>query len=117
MLKAEAKTLDILPKIIDEFKIEYPILYVLGMRVGAYFVMRRKMLRKFHVAIVFNSDGIGWKRAKYSPIEKLYSYLNNLIFNRFMTEYLVCDANEMNRILAPQFKGIAIHCDYLLWYE
>lgn len=105
MLKAEAKTLDILPKIIEEFNIEYPILYVLGMRVGAYFVMRKQMLKKYHVAIVYNSDGIGWKRAKYSPAEKVYSYTNSLIFNRFMTEYLVCDANEMRNVLAPQFKG------------
>lgn len=99
MLKMEVSTLKELPKIIDRYHIDNPILYVLGMRVSAYFLLKKGKLRSLGATIVANSDGVGWKRGKYSFAQKTYSNINAWIAHNFVMDYLVADAKEMKRIV------------------
>ena len=99
MLKMEVSALKELPNIIKEFNIDNPLIYVLGMRVSLVFLLNKRKLKSLGAAIVVNSDGVGWKRGKYSLAQKIYSNLNAWISHNFVMDYLVADAQEMKRII------------------
>lgn len=98
MVEANAITLFRLPRYIKKFKMDRPILYVLGARVGFLFWLLRPMLLKHGVTVVNNTDGMGWLRGKYSRLQKLYSNVNSYFFSTFVLDYVVADAQEMGRV-------------------
>ncbi len=98
MLLANATVLWRLKRYIKKFNMENPILYVLGPRVGTLFFLKRPFFKRHNVTVVKNSDGDGLSRGKYSKLQKLYLKYDSKMFNKYVMDYLVSDAKEMERI-------------------
>ena len=98
MLFANAKVLRNLKRYIKKFNMTDPILYVLGPRVGTLFFLKRPFFKRHRVTVVKNSDGDGLSRGKYSKLQKLYLKYDGKMFNKYVMDYLVSDAKEMERI-------------------
>ena len=98
MLLAETKVLFNLPKYIKYYHMEYPVLYVLGVRNGIFFWLKKRMLKKYNITVVNNSDGMAWKRGKNGLLQKPYALISRYFFDKYVMDYLVADAKEMQRI-------------------
>ena len=78
MLIMDTLALARMKKIILEYGIQKPILLDLGVRFGEMYWFVKHTLNKLGVVVVSNTDGMGWKRTKYS---KLIAYRNRLTAN------------------------------------
>lgn len=102
MLVADTKVLINIPKYIKHYHVENPILYVLGVRNGFLFWLRKRMLNKYNITIINNSDGMAWKRGKYGFLQKSYGLMSRYFFDKYVMDYLVADAREMQRIYVEE---------------
>lgn len=106
MVESNAMVLKNLPRYIEHYKMDKPILYVLGSRVGVLFWLKKLMLKKYKVTVIKNSDGMGWLRDKYSWAQKTYLNINNYFFDNYVMDYLVADAKEMARVYRERIKRL-----------
>lgn len=95
MLYMDAIVLLRLKKFIDEYKLRNPILLDLGVRCGELYPFIKNILKKRKVKVVSNSDGMGWRRTKYSKLIAYRNRLSALVAYRFGVDCLVNDCAVM----------------------
>lgn len=91
---------------------EKTILYVLGYRVGHFYRLIKRRLKKRNVILINNPDGIEYKRAKWNFIIKKYwksSERNMLI----ASDYVVCDSKGIIKHITKQYPKINKPTKYL----
>ena len=67
------------------------IFYILGLRIGPFFWLIKKKLKRQGIKVIINPDGLEWKRAKWNWIVKKYFKLSELTMIN-SSDYVVCDS-------------------------
>lgn len=109
MLIMDTLALARMKKIIKQYGIVKPILLDLGVRFGEMYWFVKPALNRLGVTVVSNSDGMGWKRTKYS---KLIAYRNRFTANiayRFGVDWLVNDCEVMQEYYENKWRGRKKH--------
>ncbi len=103
MMSMDLKTLRQLKKVSVTFKLNNPILYVMGARVGILFWLKKRKIKKCGYRIVFNPAGLEWKRKKFNLLIRLHSYIARIFFNK-AADWIVCDSQGILDIYRDTFK-------------
>jgi len=105
MLIMDTLVLARMKKTIHEYGIQKPILFDLGVRLGEMYLFVKRSLIKLGVTVVSNSDGMGWKRTKYS---KLIAYRNRFTANiayRVGVDCLINDCEVMQEYYENKWRN------------
>jgi rhamnosyltransferase len=89
---------------INKYKVEKPIIYILGNRIGPVFPFVKGKLNRMGASIIFNPDGLEWKRAKWNWLVKTYFKFSEV----FMVKYsnaLICDSMAIEKYIKEKYKN------------
>ena len=85
-------------------KIENPIFYVLGVRIGTVFKVYRRKLRKMGIKIMINPDGLEWKRAKWNSLIKMYFRLSEKHMIE-SSDAIICDSHAIKKYVQTSYPS------------
>jgi rhamnosyltransferase len=103
MVLLDFKALLYLIKFIKKNKLNNPILYVLGPKVAALFLILRPYLKRLGVTLLHNPAGLEWTRSKWNYWTKKYIYYSHIIQAK-VSDYLICDSREMVKVYKRLIK-------------
>ena len=75
---------------VKSHKIENPIFFYLGLRIGPYIWFKKKKIKKMGIRIFENPAGIEWKRTKWNRLVQLYTFIAAKMMASSV-DYLICD--------------------------
>lgn len=94
--------------------IQNSVIYVLGLKLFNYLMLKRREVIRLGIRVFVNPDGLEWKRSKWSyPIKKFF-----LISERLMLNYcdiIVCDALGIEKYIHekyPKLKDKTVYIAY-----
>lgn len=89
-------------KYIQEHDLKNTVILMLGCKVGPFFPLWRKKLKKLGTKLIINPDGLEWKREKWSWwIKKCFK-----ISERFCikySDYCVCDSKSIEKYIQEEY--------------
>lgn len=89
-------------KYIREKNLENMVMIVLGCKVGPLFPFWKRKLKKYHVPLVINPDGLEWKRDKWSWwIKKCFKISER--FSVKYSDYVVCDSKAIQDYIDVEY--------------
>ena len=95
-------------EIIENDKIQNPIVYIMACRIGPFIKKYYKRIHKLGGKIYVNPDGHEWMRAKWSmPIRKYWK-----ISEKMMIKYCdlaICDSINIEKYIHESYDGKGIH--------
>lgn len=95
-------------KIIEEQRIEHPIVYIMACRIGPFIKKYYKKIHKLGGKIYLNPDGHEWMRAKWSmPIRKYWKYSEQLMIK--YSDLAICDSINIEKYIHEQYDGKGIN--------
>lgn len=98
--KAIKKCIDI----IEEKKIDEPIIYIMACRIGPFFKKYVKKIHELGGKIYLNPDGHEWKRAKWSlPIRKYWKESERLMVK--YSDLIICDSINIEKYIHESYDG------------
>lgn len=101
-------------KYIEKSKIENAYIYVLGLKLGPYLILKKKKIKKLNVKIVLNPDGLEWKRAKWGYFVKRFFLLSEkLMFNH--CDLLVCDSKGIIEYIENTYPKNKVPKEYIAY--
>ena len=87
---------------VKENKIDKPIFYYLGLRIGPYVYLKRRSIKKLNANILENAAGLEWKRTKWNFLVQIYLWIS-AYFMAKASDYLICDSEgiltEYNKMI------------------
>lgn len=90
-------------KYIKENKLENVILYVLGCRVGPFYPLLIRSLKKQGIKIYLNPDGLEWTREKWAWWIKECFKISEYCMVKH-SDYIVCDAKAIKTYMDNRYK-------------
>lgn len=90
MMKFDLKATKFAYRYVLENKIEKPIFFYLGLRIGPYVWLKKRKLKKAGIKLIENPAGIEWKRTKWNKLVQIYAYFAAKMMASSV-DYLVCD--------------------------
>lgn len=103
MMVFDAKCTRYALKYIKENKIENPLIYYLGLRIGPLVWLYRPLLRKNGIILLENPAGLEWKRTKWNKLVQLYTFFS-AYFMAHAVDYMICDAEEIRKVYNKMIK-------------
>lgn len=93
---------------------EPAIVYILGCRVGPFLIPHAKRLRRLHIKVLSNPDGLEWKRGKWSAPEKAFlRYCEKCLVRG--SDLLVCDSVSIERYIHETYAAKAPRTCYIAY--
>lgn len=99
---------------IQENKVKKPIIYILGNRIGPIFPFVKGKLNKLEASIIFNPDGLEWKRAKWNGLVKSYFKFSEIFMVRY-SNALICDSMAIEKYIIDKFKRFSPITRYIAY--
>ena len=101
-------------KYIREKNLENTVMIVLGCKVGPLFPFWKRKLKKYHVPLVINPDGLEWKRDKWSWwIKKCFKISER--FSVKYSDYVVCDSKAIKDYIDSEYNKYQIPSGFIAY--
>jgi len=84
-------------------KINHPILYILGLRIGPLFWILKKLKKLANIKIIINPDGLEWKRAKWNRIVRFYFKISERTMIK-SSDYIICDSKGILEYIQAKYQ-------------
>lgn len=94
MMVLDYKSINILFRLVDKYKIKGVIAFFLGPKIGGVIKLRKWQFKKRNISIIENPAGLEWKRTKWNRIIRLYMYFESIDLAK-STDCLVCDSKAI----------------------
>lgn len=91
MVLFDIKSMLFTPKFIKKNQIKNSMMYILGPRIGIFFLIYRPYLKKKNLIIMENPAGLEWKRGKWNKLVQQYVKISAYTMAR-ASDYLICDS-------------------------
>ena len=99
---------------IEKNKIENACIYVLGLKLGPYLILKKGKLKKLNVKVLLNPDGLEWKRAKWGYfVKKFFLLSERLMFNH--CDMLVCDSKGIVEYIESTYPKNKVPKQYIAY--
>lgn len=95
-------------EIIEEQKIQHPIVYIMACRIGPFAAYFYHRIHKLGGTVYLNPDGHEWMRSKWSAPVRAYWKLSERIMIRYC-DLVICDSIHIERYIHAQYDGKARH--------
>lgn len=108
------KTIRYFLKYIREKNLENTVMIVLGCKVGPLFPLWKRKLKKYHVPLIINPDGLEWKRDKWSWwIKKCFKISER--FSVKYSDYVICDSKAIQDYIDSEYKKYQIPSGFIAY--
>lgn len=91
---------------------EKKIVYILGCRIGFLIRGHARRLKKLGVKIYCNPDGLEWKRAKWSTLEKKILRFCEMCLVKYSDE-VICDSRNIEEYILNTYPEKKEHTSYI----
>ena len=91
MVLFDIKSMLFTPKFIKKNQIKNSMLYILGPRIGMFFLIYRPYLKKKKLIIMENPAGLEWRRGKWNKLVQQYVKISAYTMAK-ACDYLICDS-------------------------
>lgn len=99
---------------IKEQKHEGAVIYILGLRIGPFVLLKKSQIRKSKVRVLINPDGFEWERAKWSwPVKKYFLFSEWTMYRG--STLIVCDSKVVKHYVDEKFKKYKIPSVYIAY--
>jgi len=90
-------------KLIKKNKIENVNMLVLGSRAGHLYNLSKNRLAKLNINLIFNPDGLEWKRSRWNWFIKIYLKLSEKNMIK-ASSHIICDSKEILRYIQDEYN-------------
>ena len=91
-------------KQIKKNKEKNSIIYNLGSRVGPFYLIKRRFIKKYNIKTYLNPDGIEWKRSKWNKLIKLYLKISEKYMVK-SSSLIICDSKAIQKYISETYPG------------
>lgn len=94
-------------EIIQEQRIQHPIIYIMACRIGPFMKHIYKRIHKLGGKVYLNPDGHEWMRAKWSkPIQKYWKLSEKMMVR--WSDLVICDSKTIEKYIHKCYDGKGI---------
>lgn len=97
MMKYDKRCTDFACEFIKKYKIQNPILYHLGVRIGPYLWLRKKYIKSLGIRMIENPAGAEWRRTKWNKFVQIYLFVSAMMMAK-STDYMICDNEGIRQL-------------------
>lgn len=99
-------------KVTKKEKLQNPIFYVLGLRIGPLVYLYRHQLKRLGIKVLINPDGMEWKRAKWNILVKKY-FLASEKTMYLASDLIVCDSQAIEHYVNDKYPDIKAQTTFI----
>ncbi|WP_104803899.1 DUF1972 domain-containing protein [Blautia marasmi] len=114
MMKYDKNCTDYAIQYVQERKIENPIFFYLGLRVGPYVWLKKKKIKKLGIKLMENPAGVEWKRTKWNKLVQIYAFVSAIMMAKSM-DLLTCDNEGIQEVYQKLLIGKKPILDYVAY--